>query len=244
MIVFPMAGLSKRFFDAGYEVPKFMLDVHGNSLFWHVMKGFEKYFEHEDFLFVTRNIEGVERFITAECKKLLLNRFDVVILDHETLGQAETVYLGLKYSKLKSEQPLLIFNIDTIRKNFTYPDFLSSGVDGYLEVFEGAGPNWSYVKPRVGTNLVELTTEKVPVSNLCCTGIYYFSSSTIFSDYFEGYRNLASSKYGVKELYVAPMYNLMIEAGLDVRFDLILVDQVVFSGTPDEYDQAVKTLQK
>ena len=38
------------------------------------------------------------------------------------------------------------------------------------------------------------------------------------------------------ELYVAPLYNDLIERGLDVRFSVIPREEVVFCGVPAEYD--------
>ncbi|EDP5982441.1 capsular biosynthesis protein, partial [Campylobacter jejuni] len=37
IIIFPMAGLSSRFTKAGYDKPKYMLDLKGNSVFFHAV---------------------------------------------------------------------------------------------------------------------------------------------------------------------------------------------------------------
>lgn len=37
IIIFPMAGLSSRFAKAGYDKPKYMLDLKGNSVFFHAV---------------------------------------------------------------------------------------------------------------------------------------------------------------------------------------------------------------
>lgn len=49
MIIIPMAGLSSRFFKAGYTKPKYMLDAHGISLFDHAVNSFKAYFKTETF---------------------------------------------------------------------------------------------------------------------------------------------------------------------------------------------------
>ena len=38
-----MAGLSSRFAKAGYKVPKYMLDIDGNSVFYHAVSSFKRY---------------------------------------------------------------------------------------------------------------------------------------------------------------------------------------------------------
>lgn len=51
IIIFPMAGLSSRFAKAGYTKPKYMLDLKGNSVFFHAINGFKKYFNEYKFIF-------------------------------------------------------------------------------------------------------------------------------------------------------------------------------------------------
>ena len=41
---------------------------------------------------------------------------------------------------------------------------------------------------------------------------------------------------GLKELYVAPMYNRLIAQGRDIRWALVEPRQVTFCGVPGEYD--------
>ncbi|ELZ6526290.1 capsular biosynthesis protein, partial [Campylobacter jejuni] len=55
IIIFPMAGLSSRFAKAGYDKPKYMLDLKGNSVFFHAVNSFKKYFKDFKFLFVYRD---------------------------------------------------------------------------------------------------------------------------------------------------------------------------------------------
>ncbi|MBD6989485.1 capsular biosynthesis protein, partial [Vibrio parahaemolyticus] len=44
MIIIPMAGMSSRFFNAGYDKPKYMLEARGVTLFEHSILSFKKYF--------------------------------------------------------------------------------------------------------------------------------------------------------------------------------------------------------
>jgi hypothetical protein len=40
---------------------------------------------------------------------------------------------------------------------------------------------------------------------------------------------------GLTELYVAPIYNLLIRRGADIRFHVIDESEVIFCGVPSEY---------
>lgn len=235
MIIIPMAGLSRRFSDAGYIVPKYMLPLHGKSVFAHAISSFCAYFESEKFVFVARDVLGTGDFVAAECRALGIKDFTVVILNHETEGQAETVELGLQGVPAHENQPLAIFNIDTFRQNFGFPDaawFEKS--DGYLEVFRGSGANWSYVgpMPQVAEPVAARTTEKQPISDLCCNGLYYFARAADFKDALAAERAKPSSP----ELYVAPLYNHLISAGKRIHYQIVAPETIAFCGVPAEYE--------
>lgn len=236
MIVFPMAGLSSRFAAAGYSVPKYALRGHGQTLFAHAVGGFSAYFDTEQFLFIVRRIQDAEAFVRSEARTLGIRSFEIVVLDHETAGQAETVEYGLRVARVAADQELTIFNIDTFRPGFRYPRF-EGKIDGFLEVFRGAGDNWSYVRPVPDMlDKVAETAEKQPISDLCCTGLYNFGSVDSYLRTFERFKAHDAARMGLKELYVAPMYNLLIQDGADIRYSLIDRSEVIFCGVPQEYD--------
>lgn len=239
MIVIPMAGLSSRFSQAGYDIPKFMLSAKERTLFAHSVMSFEKYFDSESFLFITLEEHGAKEFIENECSSLGLINYQIVSLKKPTAGQAETVYLGIKCLEVQVDEPLLIFNIDTFRPDFSLPDeFDLSKVDGYLETFVGEGANWSNVVPKdLSGYKVKATSEKQQASEFCCTGLYYWRSFKRFKDIYEKYSTVDSSDVQGGEYYIAPMYNDLIASGGDVRFSVIDRKNVIFCGTPAEYEQ-------
>ena len=237
MIVIPMAGMSRRFSEAGYSQPKYMLQAHGKSLFSHAVNSFSSYFQNTPFLFIARDVQATEEFIRSEVIKLGILNFQIAILEAPTAGQAQTVSMGLNVADADSNTPLTIFNIDTFRPGFNFPvDFDLNLVDGYLEVFRGGGSNWSYVLPSSdGSNRVIETTEKIPVSDLCCTGLYHFKSVGLFQETYATFLGSGLEAFNLAELYVAPMYNLLINNNHDIRYHLIERDEVIFCGVPSEY---------
>ena len=105
-------------------------------------------------------------------------------LSEVTRGQAETVAKGLKAAETCDKESIAIFNIDTFRPGFNFPyQFDLNKIDGYLEVFRGSGTNWSYVRSTApDTCRVAETAEKVQISDLCCTGLYYFREAGKFKN--------------------------------------------------------------
>lgn len=238
MIVIPMAGMSSRFFKAGYAKPKYMLEAHGETLFEHSVKSFQTYFSSVPFLFIVRDVHHSEAFVKEKANKLGIKEFYIAILERNTRGQAETVMLGLELleKQLCSYQgPITIFNIDTFRPKFVMPEIATQS-DGYLEVFEGTGDNWSFAQPaEMGSTKVIKTAEKTPISNLCSTGLYHFNRKQEYVNAYRAYVSKPQQEWEKGELYIAPLYNILIEKGLSIHYHLISREEVIFCGVPDEY---------
>jgi len=230
-----MAGLSRRFAEAGYTAPKFMLPLHGKSVFEHAVASFEAYFDAVPFVLVFREDPAVRAFAPEALRRLGVRNFELVGLDAPTRGQAETVAVALR--RLGGDDaPATVFNIDTFRPGFRFPEGVET-FDGYLEVFQGEGANWSYVRPVApGDDCVAETTEKRPVSDLCCTGLYHFASSRRFLRAFDAYAADPPPDLPGGELYVAPLYNLLIGEGCDIRWRRVRREEVIFCGVPAEYE--------
>ncbi|WP_199614025.1 glycosyltransferase family 2 protein [Paenibacillus alkalitolerans] len=235
MIVIPMVGKSSRFFTAGYNIPKFMLPIQDRTVFSHAILSFEKYFSDEEFLFLTRNDYNAEEFVTNEVNRLGIKNYTVKVFEKETNGQAETVFLGLH--DINRQEEVFIFNIDTFLLNFEKPQWIEE-CDGYLEVFIGEGENWSYVRSGINNSVIE-TAEKEKISNLCCDGLYYFKEKALFD---QAYYYFEKNNMKIKdEYFIAPLYNVLINIGLDIRYSVINENEVIICGTPEEYEKCIAT---
>jgi hypothetical protein len=240
MIVLPMAGRSRRFAEAGYKKPKFMLEAHGHSLLEHVVSGFHSVFGKEDFLFVALEEDGVEGFVRDCCSRLGLatGDFQVANLKRPTEGQAQTIFEGLEAASVPQDTPLTIFNIDTIRPDFRYPEAFSlEDVDGYLEVFRAEGDGWSFVEPAKdgGPYDVSRVTEKLRISDLCSTGLYYFRAAELFLDAYRAVAAIPAAELQGGERYVAPLYNRLLQNGCRIKYSEVSAEDIIPCGVPDEY---------
>lgn len=235
-----MAGLSSRFFKEGYKEPKYMLIAKNKTLFEHAVASFSRYFKTEYFLFIVRDVYQTYEFVTKQAKSMGIMNFHVVRLEQGTKGQAETVMIGIsEWKKLEAtvdDCSITIFNIDTFRPGFTFPDLDKLG-DGYLEVFKGTGVNWSFAKPlSEDSTRISETAEKTPISDLCCTGLYHFKSLNRYISAYMSYLEIPEENWEKGELYVAPLYNNLIKNGFEIHYNLISRDEVIFCGVPSEYD--------
>lgn len=231
MFVIPMAGLSSRFFKAGYTQPKYQLSLDGKSVFERALSSFSAYFASDLFVIILRDVYDTQAFVEAQLQHMGIRHYHISVLTAETAGQAETVYLGLQALALAHDEPLYIFNIDTFRYGFQKPT-IAEHCDGYLEVFRGEGEHWSFIEVDADGQVTR-TTEKERISDLCSDGLYFFRSYRGFMQLFETTK--AQGLYTKGELYIAPMYNQMIASGQPIGYVLIDDSEIDFCGTPDEY---------
>lgn len=239
MIVIPMAGLSSRFFNAGYPIPKYQLGLpNSQSVFEWAVTSFEEYFHSDHFVFIIRDVFNTKFFVENCINQLGIGSFSIVVLEDETEGQADTVYQGLKKisETISEHEELFIFNIDSRRTGFRKSTAVhNKDIAGYLEVFEGEGDHWSFIKVDNNGKVI-LTTEKERISNLCSNGLYYFRSIKLFNELFEQeYQNRRNSLVK-SELYIAPLYNYLIQNNLAVDFELVDHSKIEFCGVPTEYE--------
>ena len=166
-------------------------------------------------------------FIKKALNKIGVHNFKILELESETLGQADTVYQGVR----NTDEEVYIFNIDTFLLDFSKPDWVDS-CNGYLEVFQTTGENWSFVESGDDNNVVR-TTEKDRISDLCSNGLYYFSSSKAFCSLVE--ECILNKNFVKGELYVAPLYNELITQGKVVKYHKVAESTIELCGTPKEY---------
>jgi len=239
MFVFPMLGRSSRFFNAGYTLPKYKLPLgkEGEIVFDHVLGSFWRYFSTDLFVLLCREDADDRTFLIERMRALGVRRFEVIEHVGETNGQAESVELSL--SVAPEDEELFIFNIDTVLYNFD-KDPARQEVAGYLEVFRGAGTHWSFVEP--GSDYlcqVARVTEKERISDFCSNGLYYFATVRTFKNALNAYRQKQQKIGG--ELYVAPLYNEIIQRGQLVRYKLVVASEIGFCGVPNEYVELAKS---
>ena len=231
-----MAGLSSRFFKAGFTLPKYMLTLKDETIFEWSVRSFERYFSSEHFVFITMQKFDTPRFVEEKVQQIGIKSYEIIVLDQNTRGQADTVLQGIRH--IENDEELYIFNIDSKLENFEKLDSLE-GVDGYLEVFHGEGDHWSFVLSGE-KNQVLKTTEKQRISSLCSNGLYYFKSSKVFK------RNVEQAiKHNLNsEIYIAPIYNQYIKEGAHTIYKEVELKDINFCGTPQEYEDMLDKLDE
>ena len=224
-ILVTMAGRGSRFQRVGINTPKHLIQVNGKSLFQWSMESLQSFFESWRFIFVI--LEGQSALIPELCESVGIQDFAIVPIRQVTSGQAETADCAKEV--VAPTDPILIYNIDThVTPGQIKPDDLTDW-DGLLHIFRGQGSHWSFVHV-VDHHRVVQVAEKERISDLCSVGSYFFRSFELFERLFVEYKKINR----LKELYVAPMYQIAIDDGLNIGAQEVAADAVVPLGTPDE----------
>ena len=221
MVVVPLAGESQQYWIDGpeavpSELPLFLADVNGSPAIEWLLKPFLKSRYELNFVFVVKEAQ-MQRFkLESLLPRIVGFRPTVVLPVHgETLGSLKTVLAIAE--KLDGSAPVIFCNGSTVTSwlpGSSIDDLVDTRADGALTTFESNDPRCSYVRVRPGLDLVDVH-EKVPVSNIATTGIYFWKSADAF---LSAAKTIV--KRGVKHkglYYLAPVYNEAIRAGLSFK---------------------------
>lgn len=228
-IVIPMAGRGQRFVDAGYRVPKMLIEAHGKSLLqWSVDSLPLSLCQRLVFIGLAEHEK--EFSLSTPIRQWYGGgpKLDFVFLEGVTGGQAETVLAARPF--IPVEEPLLIFNIDTAFHSATLARALTANNnDGVLGAFASREPRFSFAAvDRSG--VVTRVTEKEPISDHALTGLYHYRRA---GDFLAAADNAIKLNQRVKgEFYVAPLYNTLIADGRRFALDHCATHYIL--GTPTE----------
>jgi len=229
-VLIPMAGMGQRFVDAGYKMPKPLIDVRGKPMIERVIKSLDM--PDADYIFIVQE-EHIEKYdLDAYLRSIVKDPF-LLAVSGPTAGAACTALLARDV--INNDEPLLIANADQIVK------FRSSKrewqFDGTIYTFPATHPKWSYAATDEW-GMVWGIAEKQVISNSATCGIYGWTRGSDFVKYAE---QMISQNLRVNnEFYIAPVYNLAINDGL--LFDSEGVEEMHGLGDPESLERYVEDL--
>ena len=229
IVVIPMAGKGKRFFEAGYTFPKPIIDINGKPMIQHVVENLNFSGKH---IFIAQN-EHVKKFSLNELFSLVKDNFHIISLEKITEGAAITVLLAKE--EINNDEELIIANSDQL-VDWNSQHFISymrkNDADGGIVTFISTHPKWSFVKTDED-GIVKQVAEKKPISNIATVGIYYFKKGRYFVEAAEEMikKNIRTNQ----EFYVAPAYNELISKGMKILE--YPVSEMFSLGTPEDLQQ-------
>jgi NDP-sugar pyrophosphorylase family protein len=205
-IVLPIAGRGSRFADAGYELPKPLIPVHGVPMIETVVRNVRPAVSHR-FIFVAL-AEHLQHLGMRETLERAAPGCVIVPVDRVTEGAACTVLLARDY--IDTTDPLMLANSDQwvdVDINAYLATMDRQQADGLIMTMKADDPKWSFVGLD-SAGLVTRVVEKQVISDEATVGIYNFRSG---SDFVRAADAMIRKNLRVNnEFYVAPVYNELI----------------------------------
>lgn len=233
IVIMPMAGIAKRFIDAGFILPKPLVEINNRPMIEYVLSNF-KDFNNIKFLPVVLrehidnfHIDSVINRLIPETRILGIHARDSV-----SSGAAKTVLDAIESFNIGDDEELVVCNCDQFI-NWKVSDFLlrkqQEADSHWILTFRSVSPKWSYV--RIKNGLVTEVAEKNPISNIATVGIYFFKTCGDFK--FAAEQMMSKNIRVNNEFYVCPVFNELVERGDNIR----IYDVEMFGmGTPEDLE--------
>lgn len=228
-IVMPMAGLGSRFRQAGYSVPKPLIDVRGRPMYaWATESLPLEKCSKLIFILLASQPEFPDLKRDIESRYTRLNPM-VLTVPELTAGQAITVLRAKDL--IANDEELLVHNADTaFDVDHTWLEHArSENLDGALLVFESNEKRWSFSRES-RSGFVDLVREKEVISPWATTGTYWFARGGDFVNAAEA--RFRAGKREASEFYVGPLYNDMISNGAKIKN--YPIQKLYCFGTPED----------
>lgn len=234
-IVIPMAGRGIRFSEAGYTIPKPLIQVNGKPI---IERAVESLGVPGRYIFIVQK-EHMEKFALGTLLNRIAPNCKIIEIDEITEGPACTALLAKPY--IDNFHELVIANCDQIMQWDAQKFLYEAAVyDGCVVTYHENTPKNSYVRIDSKGKVLEIK-EKEVISNISLNGIHHW---TCGNDFVESAEEMIANNDRApnKEFYISQTYNYMIKKGQEIGFHHIPNQQHINVGVPDDLDQYLKTL--
>nr|MCU0430611.1 NTP transferase domain-containing protein [Cytophagaceae bacterium] len=241
-IIIPMSGVGQRFVEAGYKVPKPLIEIDGKPIIEHVVDLFPG---EKDFIFICNATHLAETPMREVLERIAPQAQIVEIAPHK-LGP---VYAVSQIIDSISDEEEVIVNYCDFGTYWNYQDFLqhtrNRQADGAIPSYKGFHPHMlgttNYAFQRDNEQWLVQIQEKKPFTDnrmeeYASNGTYYFRKASFVKKYFSALMSRGLSLNG--EYYVSMVYNLMLEAGL--RISIYEIQHMLQWGTPGDVEEYLR----
>ena len=250
-IIIPMSGFGERFRNAGYEVPKPLIQVNKFKIIEHVVKMFS---DDDEFIFIcnkdhlSNNKWGLEKILRNTCSK-----FNILSIEPHKLGP---VYAVLKAKHLINPSEPVVVNYCDFTCYWDWEKFkkkvLETQFIGAIPAYKGFHPhslgvtNYAYIRER--DQIFIDIKEKEPftdnrMNEYASSGTYYFRTGKILIESFEETIKRDLNVNG--EYYVSLAYKIISEKYKNIY--IYPIEHFMQWGTPQdlkEYQYWDRTFEK
>jgi NDP-sugar pyrophosphorylase family protein len=242
-VIIPMSGMSSRFSRAGYQLPKYLLEIDGKTVIEHIVNLYPK---DSEFIFIVNDKHAEGTNILDLLETICENKKKFVVPSHKN-GPVYTV--SHIFDEIKDDEQVVI-NYCDFSMYWDYDAFEKfvneTHCDGCVICYTGFHPhmlgsdNYAFCKVDDNNKILEVR-EKQPFTNnkmeeYASTGNYYFRRGEYVKKYFQQMMDLDVNLNG--EYYVSLIYNLLRQDNL-TSF-VFEIPHMLQWGTPLDLDMYLK----
>ena len=232
--------MSNRFIAAGYDIPKYLIEVDGKTVIEHII---DLYPKDTEFVCIMNRKHHDETYAPGLLLQILSGGSTIHVVEPHKLGPVHSVLQVLE--EIDDDEPVVInycdfsieWNFDEFKKHVE-----STNCDGSVICYTGFHPhmlgsdNYAFCRTDENNQILEVR-EKQPftddkMSEFASAGNYYFRKGSYIKKYFQ---KLIDEDVNINgEYYVSLIYNLMIRDGL--YNNVFEVPHMLQWGTPFDLD--------
>ena len=234
-IVIPLSGVGQRFINAGYNIPKPLIEVDGMPMIEHIVNLFP---DETKITFICNDLHLKETDMEKILKRIVPTSKIIEVSVNNRKGPVHAVTFA--YDNIYDEEEIIISYCD-FGTWWNYKDFLNkvheSNADGAIASYIGFHPHMlgsdNYAFMQHDNMWVTKIQEKKPftdnkMNEYASNGTYYFKSGKILKKYFN---ELIDEDIQINgEYYVSMVYNLLIQDKLNIL--IYEIDNMLQWGTP------------
>lgn len=234
-----MSGAGQRFVDAGYKVPKPLIEMDGIPIIEHVVNLFPG---ETDFIFICNSTHLQETNMRAVLQRIAPSGKIVEIAPHK---KGPVYAASLVFDQIADEEEVIV-NYCDFGTYWDYPGFLkhtrNRKADGAIPSYKGFHPhmlgttNYAFMRDE-NQWMLEIQEKKPFTDNrmeeYASNGTYYFRTAAIMKKYFHELMALDHNLNG--EFYVSMVYNLLVRDKLTVS--IFEIQHMLQWGTPRDVEE-------
>jgi len=237
-IIIPIGGKGERFKNKGYIKPKPLIDIFEKPMIFYVLDNLN--INENDTIYIIYNtILERDNFTQIIKNKYPLIKF--IPLPKDTIGAAETLYLGLisVINRINISNKNIVLDCDTFYQQDIIDIYRSSVHNNavFYSVKENEKPIYSYIQMDEYSKIIDIQ-EKNKISNNANTGAYCFENIEFLCNYCKYI--LDENIVFNNEPYTSCVINEMIKKNIVFHGIEIKDNSIVSLGTPNDVEKYLK----